>query len=80
MGKLEALGGEKHSLLEEFELIRKIGRVGRPVTFTTVQIPDFPDTWQDYLKGAAEENARGSNLRPQVAAHCASTRDSTSNT
>jgi N-acyl-D-aspartate/D-glutamate deacylase len=67
VGKLESLGGEKYSLLEEFELIRKIGRVGRPVTFTTVQIPDFPDTWQDYLKGAAEENARGSNLRPQVA-------------
>ena len=67
VGKLEALGGEKFSLLEEFELIKKIGRVGRPVTFTTVQIPDFPDTWQDYLRGAAEENAKGSNLRPQIA-------------
>ena len=67
VGKLEGLGGEKYSLLEEFELIRQIGRVGRPVTFTTVQVPDFPDTWQDYLRGAAEENAKGSNLRPQVA-------------
>jgi N-acyl-D-amino-acid deacylase len=67
VGKLEGLGGEKHSLLEEFELIKKIGRVGRPVTFTTVQVPDFPDTWQEYLKGSAEENAKGSNLRPQVA-------------
>ena len=67
VGKLEGLGGEKFSLLEEFELIRQIGRVGRPVTFTTVQVPDFPDTWQDYLRGAAEENAKGSNLRPQVA-------------
>jgi N-acyl-D-aspartate/D-glutamate deacylase len=67
VGKLEALGGEKFSLLEEFELIKQIGRVGRPVTFTTVQVPDFPDTWQDYLRGAAEENAKGSNLRPQVA-------------
>ena len=67
VGKLEQFGGEKHSLLDEFELIKKIGRVGRPVTFTTVQIPDFPDTWQDYLKGSAEENAKGSNLRPQVA-------------
>jgi len=67
VGKLESLGGEKFSLLEEFELIKQIGRVGRPVTFTTVQIPDFPDTWQDYLRGAAEENAKGSNLRPQVA-------------
>ena len=67
VGKLEGLGGEKFSLTEEFELIKKIGRVGRPVTFTTVQIPDFPDTWQEYLKGSAEENAKGSNLRPQVA-------------
>ena len=67
VGKLEGLGGEKYSLTEEFELIKKIGRVGRPVTFTTVQIPDFPDTWQEYLKGSAEENANGSNLRPQVA-------------
>ena len=67
VGKLEGLGGEKYSLLEEFELIKQIGRVGRPVTFTTVQVPDFPDTWQDYLRGAAEENAKGSNLRPQVA-------------
>jgi N-acyl-D-amino-acid deacylase len=67
IGTLEALGGEKYSLLEEFELIKQIGRVGRPVTFTTVQIPEFPDTWQEYLRGAAEENAKGSNLRPQVA-------------
>jgi N-acyl-D-amino-acid deacylase len=67
VGKLEGLGGEKYSLLEEFELIKKIGRVGRPVTFTTVQVPDFPDTWQEYLRGSAEENAKGSNLRPQVA-------------
>jgi N-acyl-D-aspartate/D-glutamate deacylase len=67
IGKLEAMGGEKKTLAEEFELIRKIGRVGRPVTFTTLQIPDFPDDWQDFLKGSAEENAKGSNLRPQVA-------------
>ncbi len=68
VGKLEGLGGEKYSLLEELELIKKIGRVGRPVTFTTVQIPDFPDTWQQYLAESAKENAAGSNLRPQVAA------------
>ena len=68
VGKLENLGGEKYSLEEEFDLIREIGRVGIPVTFTTVQIPDFPDTWRDYLAWSAEENAKGSNLRPQVAA------------
>ncbi|MDE0909461.1 MAG: amidohydrolase family protein [Myxococcota bacterium] len=67
VGKLEAIGGERFSLEEEFEMIKQIGRVGRPVTFTTVQVPDFPDSWQGYLKGAAEENAKGSILRPQVA-------------
>ncbi len=67
VGKLETLGGEKYSLEEEFDLIREIGRVGLPVTFTTVQIPDFPDTWRNYLAWSAEENAKGSNLRPQVA-------------
>ncbi len=67
VGKLETLGGEKYSLEEEFELIRKIGRVGRPVTFTTVQIADYPDAWRHFLAASAEENARGSNLRPQVA-------------
>jgi N-acyl-D-aspartate/D-glutamate deacylase len=67
IGTLEQLGGEKFSLLEELELIKKIGKVGRPVTFTTVQIPEFPDTWQQYLKTSAEENEAGSNLRPQVA-------------
>jgi len=67
VGKLETLGGEKYSLEEEFELIRELGRTGLPVTFTTVQIPDYPDTWRNYLSWSAEENARGSNLRPQVA-------------
>jgi N-acyl-D-amino-acid deacylase len=68
VGSLEALGGEKFSLDEELELIVKVGRAcGRPVTFTTVQIPEFPDTWQKYLSVSAAENARGGNLRPQVA-------------
>ncbi len=66
VGFLESLGGEHKTLEEEFEMIREIGRVGRPVTFTTVQNADCPDTWRDYLKGSAEENAKGSNLRPQV--------------
>jgi N-acyl-D-aspartate/D-glutamate deacylase len=68
IGRLDALGGERYSLHEEFELIRKIGReCRRPVTFTTVQIADFPEVWRDLLAWSAEENARGSNLRPQVA-------------
>ncbi len=69
IGSLEQLGGEKFSLEEEFELIKAIGReCQRPVTFTTVQIPEFPDTWQSYLSQSAEENGRGLDLHPQVAA------------
>jgi N-acyl-D-aspartate/D-glutamate deacylase len=66
IGHLEQMGGEHKTLAEEFEMIRKVGRVGRPVTFTTVQNPDYPDHWRDFLKGSAEENEKGSNLRPQV--------------
>ncbi len=69
IGSLEQLGGEKYSLEEEFELIKAIGReCGRPVTFTTVQIPEFPNTWEHYLAGSAEQNAQGLDLRPQIAA------------
>ena len=66
VGFLEALGGEHKTLPEEFEMIRQIGKVGRPVTFTTVQNPDYPDTWREYLEASAKENESGSNLRPQV--------------
>ncbi len=68
VGELAQLGGERYTRLEEFELIKRIGHeCGRPITFTTVQIPDFPDTWQAFLDGVTEENAKGANLRPQVA-------------
>ena len=68
VGKLEAIGGERFSLSEEFELIKRLGRAcQRPVTFTTVQVPDNPTEWQDILAGSAEENAAGGQLRPQVA-------------
>ena len=68
VGELRELGGERYTLLEEFDLIRRIGhQCGRPLTFTTVQIPEFPDTWQAFLDGVTEENAKGANLRPQVA-------------
>ena len=69
VGNLEVLGGERFSLLEEFELIKRLGRgCNRPLTFTTVQVPDNPTEWEAILAGAAEENAAGSMLRPQVAA------------
>ena len=67
IGSLQELGGERYSLEQEFELIREIGRFGRPVTFTTLQFPEFPDTWQYYLAESAKENANRSDLHPQVA-------------
>ncbi len=67
IGELRALGGERYTLLEEFELIKRIGRQKKvPITFTTAQIPEFPETWRAFLEGSAEENAKGSNLRPQI--------------
>ncbi|MBB82366.1 MAG: amidohydrolase [Deltaproteobacteria bacterium] len=66
VGLLEALGGEHKTLQEELQMIRAIGKVGRPVTFTTVQTVDYPETWRDYLEVCARENEAGSNLRPQV--------------
>ena len=68
IGELKEMGGEKYTLLEEFDLIKRIGRAKHvPITFTTAQIPEFPDTWREFLAGSHEENAKGSNLRPQVA-------------
>ena len=66
-GSLQEFGGERYSLEQEFELIREIGRFGRPVTFTTLQFAEFPETWQYYLAESAKENANGSDLHPQVA-------------
>ncbi|MEM9174374.1 MAG: amidohydrolase family protein [Myxococcota bacterium] len=67
VGLLESIGGEHKTLHEELDMICQIGKVGRPVTFTTVQNVDYPDTWREYLEVCAKENEQGSNLRPQVA-------------
>ena len=66
VGFLEALGGEHKTLPEEFEMIRQIGKVGRPGTFPPGHNPDYPDTWREYLEASAKVNESGSNLRPQV--------------
>jgi N-acyl-D-aspartate/D-glutamate deacylase len=67
IGSLQELGGERYSLEQEFELIREIGRFGRPVTFTTLQFPEFPEAWQYFLAESGRENANGADLHPQVA-------------
>ena len=68
VGQLESLGGERTTQEAEHELmVRFAQRSGRPVTFTLVQSPDFPqDLWQDILARTERANADGLQLRPQV--------------
>ena len=68
VGKLEGLGGERFSPLEELGMMDRISREsGRPVTFTLVQSPDYPsDMFREMLATTSEMNAAGSQLFPQV--------------
>jgi N-acyl-D-amino-acid deacylase len=68
IGDLDLLGGERFTAKQEMQLLASIGREsGLPVTFTTVQIAEHPEEWREILQFASEENARGGQLRPQVA-------------
>ena len=68
VGALEALGGERAKPLDEVLMFAELSRKsGRPVTFTTVQIAEDVDHWRDVLNAVSSENARGAQLRPQVA-------------
>ncbi len=68
VGKLEGLGGEPFSPLEELDVMDMVSRAsGRPVTFTLVQSPDYPaDMWRDILAEVLRLNAGGAQLYPQV--------------
>jgi N-acyl-D-aspartate/D-glutamate deacylase len=67
IGSLEALGGEKSTMLEEVPLLRAVAEAsGRPVTFTVAQLFDDPDTWRKILDIASESSAAGAVLRPQI--------------
>jgi N-acyl-D-amino-acid deacylase len=67
VGKLEALGGERTTPEAELDLMDRVSRAGRPVTFTLVQSPDYaPDTWRKLLAATLEANATGAKLFPQV--------------
>ncbi len=68
IGDMEFLGGERFTAEQEMALLAGLSRAsGLPVTFTTVQTPDHPDAWRDVLRFAAEQNAQGGRLHPQVA-------------
>ena len=68
VGKLEALGGERFSPLEELQTMDLVSREsGRPVTFTLVQSADYPpDMFREMLAQTLEMNAAGAQLYPQV--------------
>ena len=67
VGKLEALGGEPFSPLEDLQLMDQVSREsGRPVTFTLTNPLDYPDMYREMLAQTLEMNASGSQLYPQV--------------
>jgi N-acyl-D-aspartate/D-glutamate deacylase len=68
IGAMTNLGGERFSQDHEMDLLGSIAhRTGLNVTFTTVQSRDYPDAWRQVLAFAAEQNAQGAHLHPQVA-------------
>jgi N-acyl-D-aspartate/D-glutamate deacylase len=67
IGSLEALGGERSTMIEEVPLLRAVAEAsGRPVTFTVAQLFEDPDGWRAVVAAAKESTAAGAVLRPQV--------------
>ncbi len=67
IGALPGLGGEKATPVEEVPLLADVSRLsGRPSTFTVAQLFEDPDHWRLVLDAAAEENAAGADLHPQI--------------
>jgi N-acyl-D-aspartate/D-glutamate deacylase len=67
IGALPGLGGEKATPVEEVPLLAEVSRLsGRPSTFTVAQLFEDPDHWRLVLDAAAEANAAGADLHPQI--------------
>jgi N-acyl-D-aspartate/D-glutamate deacylase len=67
IGSLEALGGERATMLDEVPLLRAAALAsGRPVTFTVAQLFENPDNWRAILDAASAATASGAVLRPQI--------------
>ncbi|MFZ9408068.1 MAG: N-acyl-D-amino-acid deacylase family protein [Burkholderiaceae bacterium] len=67
VGSAPALGGEKHSLMEEIELMGRASIAnGRPLTFTLFQIDEWKDLWRQALERVVALNRDGAQLYPQV--------------
>ncbi len=69
IGSAPLLGGERHSLMEEVELMGRASIAsGRPLTFTLFQIDEWKDLWQQVLDRVVQLNQAGAQLYPQVGA------------
>lgn len=69
VGSAPALGGERHTLMEEIELMGRASIAnGRPLTFTLFQIDEWKDLWRQALARVVELNGQGAQLYPQVGA------------
>jgi len=67
IGSATALGGERHDLLTEVELMRKLSQHSkRPLTFTLFQISEWPQLWRTVLDRTDKANTAGARLFPQV--------------
>lgn len=67
IGSAPLLGGERHSLLSEVDLMARASRAsGRPLTFTLMQVDEWKDLWREVLERVAVENSAGAQLYPQV--------------
>lgn len=67
IGKLPGLGGEAATPLDELPLLAEVSKRGRcPSTFTVAQLFEDPDHWRLVLDAAAQANANGARLHPQV--------------
>ncbi len=67
IGSAPLLGGERHSLLSEVDLMGRASREsGRPLTFTLMQVDEWKDLWREVLVRVGELNQAGAQLYPQV--------------
>jgi N-acyl-D-aspartate/D-glutamate deacylase len=63
-----AMGEDLAAPEREVALMRRLSAaIGRPISFALLQVDAAPDQWRDILRLAAEANAEGADLRPQVA-------------
>jgi N-acyl-D-aspartate/D-glutamate deacylase len=67
----EMAGDGPGAMETELEWMLRCGeRSRRPITFLVMQRGDDPDHWRPWFDAARAANARGAQLRPQVASRC----------